>query len=135
MRLLDFMFDRTVGGLNKAMDLSWRRNQVVTANIANAETPKYRAGDLQFGQELEKAFGAKGDEMLVRTDSKHMELKNESAAKISIDYSGITKADGNNVDIDQQMANLAQNSSDYAGAAQLMRHKLSLTKTAIRDSR
>jgi flagellar basal-body rod protein FlgB len=64
-----------------------------------------------------------------------MELKNESAAKISIDYTGITKADGNNVDIDQQMANLAQNSSDYAGAAQLMRHKLSLTKTAIRDSR
>ncbi len=135
MRLLDFMFDRTVGGLNKAMDLSWRRNQVVTANIANAETPKYRAAELQFGQELEKAFSTKGDQMLVKTDSKHLELSNESAAKISIDYSGITKADGNNVDIDHQMASLAQNSSDYASAAQLMRHKISLAKTAIRDSR
>lgn len=135
MRLLDFMFDRTMHGLNKAMDLSWRRNQVVASNIANAETPKFRASDLEFGKELEQAFGSRRDDVLMRTNSKHLELSNESAAKVTIDYSGVTKADGNNVDLDQQMARLADNSGAYAMDAQLVRHKISLLKSGIRESR
>jgi flagellar basal-body rod protein FlgB len=135
MRLLDFMFDRTVSGLNKAMDLSWRRNQVITANIANAETPKYRAGELQFGKELDRAFNSQKEEVLMKTDGKHLELQRDSSARTAIDYSGITRADGNNVDIDQQMANLAQNSSDYANAAQLIRRQIGVVRMAIRDSR
>jgi flagellar basal-body rod protein FlgB len=135
MRLLESIFDNTVSGLNKAMDLSWRKNKVITANISNAETPKYRAGELQFGKELDRAFSSTKEEVLIKTDSKHLELARDSAAKVAIDYSGVTRADGNNVDIDQQMANLAQNSSDYANAAQLIRRQIGLVRMAIRDSR
>lgn len=134
MRFIDGIFDRTVSGLNRAMDLSWKRNEVITANIANAETPQYRAQDLSFGKELENAFQS-NDRVLTRTDSGHLDIaQNENATYIP-DYSGTTKADGNNVDIDMQMTQLAQNGSDYANAAQLIRRQIGLLRMAIRDAR
>lgn len=135
MRFIDSIFDQTVTGLSKAMELSWRKNKVVTANVANAETPRYQAADLQFGKELEQAFKRSADDAMVRTDSKHLEVSKDSNAKYVPDFSGVTKADGNNVDIDQQMVALANNSADYANAAQLIRRQIGLVRTAIREGR
>jgi flagellar basal-body rod protein FlgB len=135
MRFLDSIFDRTVDGLNKAMDLSWRKNKVLVANVANAETPQYKAVSMQFGQELEQAFLKQAPEQMIRTNPNHLEISTASTAKYAPDLSGVTKPDGNNVDIDRQMVALAQNSSDYANAAQLIRRQIGLVKTAIREGR
>ena len=135
MRMLDSIFDRTVSGLTKAMDLAWKRNEAIAANIANAETPQYRAVDLNFGSELERAFNSTEQQDLLRTDSKHLDITNKSEARLVADYSGTTKADGNNVDIDMQMVSLADNSGDFAKAAQLIRRQIGLVRTAIREGR
>jgi flagellar basal-body rod protein FlgB len=135
MRILDSLFDRTVNGLTKAMDLSWRKNEAIVSNIANAETPQYRAVNLNFGSELDRAFGESDSEELVRTDAQHLDLANKENAKLVPDLRGATKADGNNVDIDLQMSTLAQNGGDYANAAQLIRRQIGLVRTAIRDGR
>lgn len=135
MRILDSMFNHTVSGLTKALDLSWRRNKVLTSNIANAETPQYRAVDLQFGRELEEAFHTNSGQQLARTQSSHLDLKRNSSAKIVEDLAGATKADGNNVDIDIQMAQLAKTSGEFATAAQLIKRQIGLVRTAIRESR
>ncbi len=135
MRILDSMFNHTVSGLTKALDLSWRRNKVLTSNIANAETPQYRAVDLQFGRELEEAFHTKNAQQLARTQSSHLDLTRNSSAKIIEDLAGATKADGNNVDIDIQMAQLAKTSGEFATAAQLIKRQIGLVRTAIRESR
>lgn len=135
MRLLDSIFEQTVTGLNKAMDLSWRRGKVITSNIANAETPKYRASALDFGKELEKAFGATEGQQVMRTHPTHMELGRNESATMKADLTGMTKADGNNVDIDLQMAALASNGSDFSNAVQLMKHKFGLYRASIRDGR
>lgn len=135
MRLIDTLFEQTVTGLNKAMDLTWRRGKVLASNVANAETPKYRASELDFGKELEKAFGSNEGQQVLRTHTSHMELSRDSSARMRADLTGITRADGNNVDIDLQMAALASNGSDYTNAVQLMRHKFNLYRTSIRDGR
>lgn len=135
MRLLDSIFEQTVTGLNKAMDLSWRRGKVIASNVANAETPKYRATEFDFGKELEKAFGTHEGEQVARTHASHMELTRDSSARTKADLSGITKADGNNVDIDLQMAAMANNGSDYSNAVQLMKHKFGIYRASIRDGR
>jgi flagellar basal-body rod protein FlgB len=135
MRLLDSLFDRTVSGLTKAMDLSWKRNETIASNIANAETPQYRALDLNFGAELDRAFQTTQPGGLLRTDSQHLDLSSKDNSHLTVDSSGATKADGNNVDIDMQMASLAQNGSDYANAVQLIRRQIGLVRTAIRDGR
>ena len=131
MKLLDTMFDNSVTGLGKAMDLTWKRNQALTANIANAETPMYRAVDVTFANELDQAFGL-SDETLTKTNFEHLDISFDQASHTVTDESGMTKPDGNNVDIDLQMGRLAQNSGDYANAAKLIRRQLGLIRTAIR---
>jgi flagellar basal-body rod protein FlgB len=136
MRLLDTLFDRSVTGLSRTMDLTWKRNQALSANIANAETPQYRAIDVSFGNELEKAFEAQSGS-LVQTSPGHIDTQSAQgdSSKLVPDLSGPTKPDGNNVDIDLQMGRLAQNSGDYANAARLIRRQIGLLRTAIRETR
>ena len=134
MKLIDSIFDRTVDGLSKAMDLTWKRNQAITANIANAETPQYRAVDVSFGKELERAFG-QSTSTVSQTDDQHLDLQRDSSSRYVEDLSGTEKSDGNNVDIDIQMGQLAQNSHDYSSAARLIRRQIGLIRTAIRDGR
>jgi flagellar basal-body rod protein FlgB len=134
MKVLDNLFDRTVAGLTKSMDLTWKRNQALSSNIANAETPQYRAAELTFGQELKRAFGS-SQESIMRTDSQHLDVGRNQSAHFVPDHSGQTKPDGNNVDIDLQMGRLAQNSGDFMSAARLIRRQLGLIKNAIREGR
>jgi flagellar basal-body rod protein FlgB len=136
MRLLDTLFDRSVTGLSRTMDLPWKRNQALSANIANAETPQYRAIDVSFGNELEKAFESRTGS-LAQTSPGHVDTHstNGDTSKLVKDLSGPTKPDGNNVDLDLQMGRLAQNSGDYANAARLIRRQIGLLRTAIRETR
>ena len=134
MKLVDSIFDRTIDGLSKAMDLTWKRNHAITSNIANAETPQYRAVDVNFGKELERAFG-NSSSTLAQTDSQHLDVGGDQSSELVEDLTGTEKADGNNVDIDIQMGQLAQNSYDYASAARLIRRQIGIIRTAIRDGR
>lgn len=133
---IDRFLDRTLPGVVKAMDLTWRRGEAISSNIANAETPQYRAVDLNFTSELDRAFEvATAPDALKVTKQGHMDLSGSSSAHLVSDYSGMTKADGNNVDIDIQMGRLAYNTGKYSTAASIVRKQLSLLKNAIRDAR
>jgi flagellar basal-body rod protein FlgB len=134
MGLVDTIFDRTVTGLSKAMDLSWRRNNALAANVANAETPQYRAVDLTFGKELDRAFGS-AQESVMRTDGRHLDVGQNQSSRLIQDNSSMTKPDGNNVDVDLQMGRLSDNSGDYTMAARLIRRQIGLLRTAIREGR
>lgn len=131
MTIMDKLFGAQVDGLNKMLDLGWRRHKVITANIANAETPQYRAVDLHFGREIERAFDRENGS-LVRTDPRHVDITTESIAHLTPDLSGATKPDGNNVDIDVQMGQLAYNSSKYSQATTIMRRKFERISNIIR---
>jgi flagellar basal-body rod protein FlgB len=134
MRLfLDRIFAEGTPGLEKMLDLSWRRNQVIASNVANAETPGYRASDLNFAGELKRAFGEAAGQGVSQTHAKHLDLAASGKAFIQPDLTGQTKADGNNVDIDIQMGQLSFNSGRYSSATRYLRKKLGMLKMAIRD--
>jgi flagellar basal-body rod protein FlgB len=131
MSTIDKIFDGSYDGLTKALDLSLRRNQAITSNIANAETPQYRAVDLNFAGELQRAFGEQ-DSTLLKTNSQHLDLTSNSGSHLVPDLSGATKPDGNNVDLDIQMGQMAYNSGRYTGAAAMLRKKLGILKLMLR---
>jgi len=131
MSVIDRLFDKTYAGLTKALDLTWRRNQAIVSNIANAETPQYRAVDLDFAGELERAFQAVPS-TLFKTNERHLDVGSQGGAHLVPTYSGVTKQDGNNVDIDIQMGRLAHNSGAYSTAANLLRRKLAMLKIIVR---
>lgn len=133
MTAIDKLFDSSMPGLEKMLDLTYRRNEAITSNIANAETPQYRAADVNFAGELERAFGNES-KSLKKTSAKHLDLETSSEAKMVADLSGATKGDGNNVDIDIQMGKLAYNSGQYTIAAGLVRRKLQTLRNAIQQA-
>lgn len=133
MSTIDRIFQQ-FGGLEKALDLHHRRNTVIAGNIANVDTPGYRAADLDFAGELEQAFGSQKDKSLLTTNSKHMDISaNTGLAHTVEDLSGAVKADGNTVDLDIQMGQLSQNAGKYSGTVALLRKQMGILKLAIRE--
>lgn len=129
---IDRLLGSTIKGLERMLDLSWRRGQAISANIANAETPQYRAVDLDFGKSLDEAFSANQAE-LMKTSPLHQDLSAKGDARLISDLSGATKMDGNNVDLDLQMGRLAYNTMAYNRAAALTQKKLGGLSEKIRQ--
>lgn len=129
---LDNIMDPSVHGLHKNLDIRKKRAEAILSNIANAETPGYKASDVNFGGELERAFQRQAG-TLRKTNGKHMDISAQNGSShLVADNSGATRADGNNVDIDLQMAKLTSNSGKYSGSASMVRKKLNMLRQAIR---
>ena len=129
----DLLFDKTLGGLQKNLDLTWKRNESIVSNVANAETPGYRASTLDFAGELDKAFG-KQTGLVARTNERHLDIGEEGNSHLIEDHSGANKADGNNVDIDLQIGQLEYNRGQYGRTADFMRRKMRFLASAIRST-
>jgi flagellar basal-body rod protein FlgB len=128
------IFDQTFSGLERAMDLQFKRHEILAGNAANSETPNYRARELDFSGELEKAFGEKNTPMTL-TNSKHMDIGGEASDHVVFDNAGQVGADGNNVDLDITMGKISANAKGYDGASMLLSKKLMLMRAFIRPGR
>ena len=115
------LFDTTLVGLERAMSGSALRQQVIANNIANANPPNFKASDVDFHTALEQAFA--GQPNVDQIDSTNFSVQTDSAST--------GRMDGNNVDIDQQMANLSENTLDYQSLESVMASRISILKTAI----
>lgn len=127
------LFDNSFVALEKSLDLRFRRHSALASNIANAETPNYKARELDFAGELERAIG-RDNEGLIKTNPSHMDLSSSEGAHIVYDNSMPVGADGNNVDLDISMNRLADNSRGYMSAVSLLTVKLRLLRSVARGS-
>lgn len=100
--------------LDKAADAAWLRNEVISNNIANVDTPGYKRQDVDFEAQLSKALGrTDGDNM----DSKVASLRSRQLEPTThSDFSEFDyRLDENNVDIQVENVNLAKNQLKYNG--------------------
>ncbi len=89
-----------------ALDATWKRNQTISENIANVDTPGYKRKDISFENYLEKAMKT--------TDSKGVNQLNRVQPRVYTDNSRLSyRKDGNNVDVDTEMVYLAENQVRY----------------------
>ncbi len=100
--------------LDKAADASWLRNQAISNNIANVDTPGYKRQDIAFESILKRELGRNRYES---TDQKVADLKmSRLNGRTYTDYSNYSyRIDGNNVDIENENAMLAENQIKYQG--------------------
>lgn len=118
------VFDKTMSVLERQMDLRFKRHVVLSGNVANNETPNYRAREVDFAGELQRVIhGDTGK--LEKTNAKHMEVSGpKKGSHVIYDNSGAVGANGNNVDLDIAMGKLSSNARAYTGAASLLQMKL-----------
>ena len=100
--------------LDKAADASWLRNEAISNNIANVDTPGYKRQDVAFEVELEKALGKN---RYISMDEKVAAVKTgRLVGRPYTDYANYSyRLDGNNVDIENENVYLAENQLKYQG--------------------
>lgn len=106
----------TYSMIKKSLDASSLRSRIVANNIANVDTKGFKASEVNFEDKLRKAMSNEGLALDV-TEPKHIEGEVATLDRLKPDVvkeAGTTmKADGNNVDIDNEMTNLAGNTIMY----------------------
>jgi len=133
------LFGTTLVMLENLVDFQYDRHAVLSTNIANIDTPGFKGNDLRFSDELKRAVSSRGSMPLKRTNEKHLPLKAGELKGVThqvVPSSGTAyRLDGNTVDLDKEMAKLAENSLYYNTAVQILSKKLEGIKTAISEVR
>jgi flagellar basal-body rod protein FlgB len=117
--------------LTKFLDIQSRRAEVVSSNIANADTPNYVAKELKFDEYLNQAVNQ------VTLPSSERERFSQSTTDLRVVEQTPTAIgmDGNTVDTGKEMADLAQIGTNFNFGAKILQSRLRLLRTAIREGR
>ena len=121
-----------VNVLKKAADASWKRNEVIANNIANVSTPGYKRKDIQFENYLRRELmkGYSTDDDLNRRVA-NVDL-DRLGTRVYTDQSELSyRLDGNNVDINTENANLAENQIRYYTLLNSMTQEFSRIKSVL----
>ncbi len=111
--------------LKLAMDESAMRHQAIASNIANVNTPGYRRMDVS--STFESAFSSALDQLSQGQAAGSMPDATIETAAVQ----GPARPDGNTVQIENEMVNLAQNSAKYEFAGQMLQNNFHGIKLAI----
>lgn len=114
--------------LGKAANASWKRNEVISNNIANVDTPGFKRNDVQFESYLQDALTGDGslDEKIANANLNSLD------ATVYTDNANLSyRLDGNNVDIDTESAYLAENQIRYYALLDSMTQEFSRIKTVL----
>ncbi len=130
------MIGKTYGNidfLKKALDGTWLRNEAISNNIANVNTPGYKRVTVEFENMLKGQMDASGVQLSV-TNDKHIGNGSDNFQPlVQIDRSTSTRKDGNNVNIDVEMGDLAKNSIMYDGLIRQISREFRSIKTIIEE--
>lgn len=131
--------DRRIDILEMGLDGAALRQKVIANNIANVDTPGYKASDVAFEEQLRAAIGGYGVVDRLRTSHpRHLQNASAGSAFQPVVYTSneyTLRNDGNNVDIDREMARLAKNSIYYNSLVQAVSNEFRLLRMAITEGR
>ncbi len=123
----------TMRMLEKGIAWSKRRHDLIASNIANADTPGYKRRDLDFVSAL--AREGKKAVRLAATHQRHIPLVSPSVDPRTVVDTNSIRADGNSVDIEREMAELAKNSLYFETLTNQLSAYFAQLKTVITDGR
>lgn len=121
--------------LEKALNASSVRQKVLANNIANIDTPGFKRSDVNFKRVLSNAIGKSGPDLSLKTTVPN-HIANGSAENGSIvrmDRSTSLRNDSNNVDVDREMTNVAENGLYYNALTKTISSQLGLLRMVIKS--
>lgn len=133
--VLNNMF-KDVDILTKGLNASWKRNEVISNNIANVNTPNYKKMDVKFEELLKNQLNNKVLKG-ANTNERHIPIGNNRDLnyKVSTNKDFSTRKDGNNVDIDIEMADMAKNDIYYRTLSTQLNNKVQRIKLVISEGK
>ena len=134
------IFGKNISLLERSMTLRSRRNAMISSNIANRETPGYRAQDLVFDKALDRALHSDRPGPLKTSDPRHFDGVTrepiETVEGVQINsHNPDPRMDGNTVNLDKEMSKLAENQLMFQFSVRVINSKLNGLKSAISESK
>lgn len=122
-----------VNVLKAAADASWTREEVLTNNIANVDTPNYKRQDVDFTTYLRSALSRTNGGSSSLTNRVNNLNYNDIAIKTYTDNSTLSyRLDGNNVDLSTENVELASEQINYNALIDSMNDEFSRFKTVLK---
>lgn len=123
----------------QALNLRAYRQQVLAGNIANADTPNYKARDFEFETALKGALAGRSEGVLsmARTNAAHLNGPESSAAgsaRLLYRTPAQDSADGNTVEMDVERAQFSENAIRYEAGITFITHQLRMQTAALQSS-
>ena len=112
--------------LQAAMSGLAARQRTIANNIANADTPNFKASEVRFEDALKSAI-TRGQESSAADQSS----LNRSVSRSSLLDATSTRADGNNIDIDREMELLGEANLNYSALTQVMSSRIGILRNVI----
>ncbi len=132
------LFPDSYALIEKSMDLRSQRHSLISSNIANAETPEYKAGKIEFEDELRRAVPQKNQMNLKTTNGKHLSFSTkieDIKPRVVLETTDNLRADKNTVDLDKEFVSLSKNKLMYDVSAEIISRKFSGLLKAIKESK
>lgn len=128
------------GVLEESLNHRLRRQQVITSNLVNAHTPGFRALGYDFEKQLQSAVGSDDELPLRTTHADHVRnpgVKGDGTveADLFVKPTESLGNDGNSVDVDAEMGDLAANQLLYRATVELLNRRLGMLRYGISGGR
>lgn len=126
--------DKAIQSASYALDGLAKRQGVIADNLANIDTPGYRAKNVEFESALRAAVAGGDNELkLAQTASGHLASPAAAAPAMQVKsrVGGALRADGNSVDIDVELTQMSETGIRYMALSQTISKKFLLMKTII----
>ena len=125
--------DQAFAFQEKAIGLRAYRQQILAGNIANADTPNYKARDFDFASALSNAVAGRsqGGLEVARTSSRHLPgTADQGAPRLMYRTPAQDAVDGNTVDMDIERGQFAENAIQYEAGLAFLTHQIKLQAAA-----
>jgi flagellar basal-body rod protein FlgB len=121
---------------SEAMNYRVQRHQVLASNIANADTPNYKARDFDFQKAMHSAMQGRsqGSLALAATSSGHLQGSSSTGASLQYRQETQSAVDGNTVDMDVERSQISENAIQYQVLTQLVGDRFKSLRSALANT-
>ncbi len=121
-----------------ALKLRGARQELIAANIANADTPNYKARDVDFSSVFNDALAGGTTQSMAMTDSRHLQANSSfdifPSSALLYRTPSQPSIDGNTVNMDEEMVAFTDNAMRYQAALTFMQKQIETLSTAIKSN-
>ncbi|MBC7218350.1 MAG: flagellar basal body rod protein FlgB [Candidatus Caldatribacterium sp.] len=132
----DILMDRAMRILERGLDYSMVRQRVLSENVANVETPRYKRKDVDFESAFQDVLRRGEDLPLSVTHPRHFGGDEDGTSGVHVlEEECSVRQDQSGVDVEKEMTIVLENALYYQALARMISDKIGLLKTVVREVR
>ncbi|WP_128894247.1 flagellar basal body rod protein FlgB [Longirhabdus pacifica] len=135
---MSMLVNRNFGIIESSLNAATMRQEVISHNLSNVDTPHYKRSEVVFESVLAEQMKQPSKIVGYKTDQQHLQVGGSTNMNvkptITVDQHTSFNNNDNNVDVDMEMALMAQNQLRYNVLVEQMSHEVKFLRTSIGGS-